>query len=90
MDRKENTRYYILNPGYAFRGWKLLPYAAQYLHAPQTEFFNKEQWQLFSACDGQTEIDWDALSGEQKGLYDHWEQNGFIRRCGTDERLQPW
>ena len=53
-------RRYILNPAYAFRGWKLLPYAVQNLFFPHTEFFNETEWKLFSACDGQTDIDWNA------------------------------
>lgn len=83
-------RHYVLAPGYAFRGWKLLPYAVQYLFAPQTEFFTKEQWQLFSACDGQTGIDWDELNDTQKAFYEKWEKGGFIRRCSPDDRLLPW
>ena len=86
---RADTRHYILMPGYALRGWKLLPYAVQYLHAPRTEFFTKEQWTLFSSCDGQTDIDWGTLSDHQKELYTHWEKNGFIRRCHAGERLMP-
>ena len=86
----EGTRHYILSHNYALRGWKLLPYAVQYLHAPKTEFFTKEQWELFSACDGRTDIDWDALADEQKEMYANWEKSGFIRRCGPDERLRPY
>ena len=47
----ENRRY-ILTLGYALRGWKLLPYAIQYLYAPRTEFFREDDWALISACGG--------------------------------------
>ena len=83
-------RRYILNSCYAFRGWKLLPYAVQALDQPQTEFFRKEPWELFSACDGQTDIDWSSLNDDQRKQYDNWEKNGFIRRCGPGEHLLPY
>ena len=57
-------RHYILSPNLALRGWKLLPYAVQRMDQTQTEFFREEDWALFSACDGQTEIDWDALGDD--------------------------
>lgn len=82
-------RHYLLTPDYALRGWKLLPYAVQALGHKQTEFFLKDRWELFSACDGKTGIHWNALSDEQRECYDHWEQSGFIRRCSSDERLLP-
>jgi radical SAM protein with 4Fe4S-binding SPASM domain len=80
---------FILTSGYALRGWKLLPYAIQYLYAPRTEFFREDDWALISACDGQTDIDWDALTDAQRKRYGHWEKNGFIRRAGDGERLLP-
>lgn len=86
------VRRYILSPDYALRGWKLLPYAVQALQRQQTEFFLKEQWELFSVCDGQSDIYWDALTDEQRQYYDHWEKNGFIRRVesGAEDRLLPY
>ena len=85
----KDIRRYILTPSYTFRGWKLLPWAVQAYDHPQTEFLRREQWDLFSACDGQTDIDWDALTEEQKKWYSHWEKNGFIRRAEHGERLFP-
>ena len=83
-------RRYILTPGYVLRGWKLLPYAIQYLCAPMTEFFREDDWALISACDGRTDIDWNALTDEQRKRYEHWERGGFIRRAGDGERLLPY
>ena len=85
----EHKRHYILTPAYALRGWNMLPYAIQYLYAPKTEFFLEDDWALISACDGRTEIDWDALTDAQRKRYDHWEKSGFIRRTGEGERLLP-
>ena len=85
-----SIRHYILAPGYALRGWKLLPYAVQHLNRAQTEFFLAEEWGLFSACDGKTAIEWDALREEQQARYVKWERDGFIRRCRPDERLQSY
>ena len=42
-----------------------------------------------SACDGQTDIDWAALTDEQQGKYVRWEQGGFIRRAGKGKQLRP-
>ena len=89
MNHGGESRYYILTDGFALRGWKLLPYAIQALHYQQTEFFLKPDFELISACDGHTPIQWDALTQEQKGRYDHWEKYGFIRRTKGNERLQP-
>ena len=72
-------RRYILTPAWSFRGWKLLPYAVQSLFFPRTEFFGTEDWQLFSACDGQRDINWAELTEAQRKKYEHWEKNGFIR-----------
>ena len=66
-------RHYILTPAWSLRGWKKLPYAAQSLYYPKTEFFGEADWALFSACDGQTDIDWDALTDTQRKRYEHWE-----------------
>ncbi len=44
-------RRYILNPAYAFRGFKLLPYAVQNLFFPHTEFFKESvQWSITGRC----------------------------------------
>ncbi len=67
-------RRYILTPAYALRGWKLLPYAVQSLIFPQTDFFYEDDWELFSACDGKTVIDWNRLTDQQRGRYEHWEK----------------
>ncbi len=83
------ARRYILTPAWSLRGWKKLPYAVQHLYAPRTEFFTEDDWALFSACDGQTDIDWAGLTAAQRGRYEHWEQSGFIRRAGDGEGLRP-
>ena len=93
VETKQNnvdTRRYVLSPRYAFRGWKLLPYAIQYLFAPKTEFFREAEWALFSACDGQTDIEWDSLTDDERDLYEHWEKNGFICHAKEGEKLLPY
>ena len=82
-----NTRRYILNPVFALRGWKKLPYALQYLNKPKTEFFLEDQFDLLLKCDGETVIHWDELSEQEKGYIEHWEKNHFIRRAGESDRL---
>ena len=83
-------RRHILTSAYAFRGWKLLPYAAQNIYIPRTEFFTKEKWELLSACDGETDIDWEALTEEQRKLYEHWEEKYIIRNAKEGEKLLPY
>ncbi len=88
-DRHKSAIRYILDPGYTLRGWKLLPYAVQYLYSPRTEFFREDEWALLSVCDGQKEIDWTALTDDQREKYGNWEKKGFIRRALPGEHLMP-
>ena len=89
MNPPDGIRYYILSPGYALRGWKLLPYAIQALYFARTEFLLEPAFRLLSACDGKTPVMWNELTEEQKNQYDHWEKNYFIRRTDGSERLSP-
>lgn len=85
----ELIRHYILTPRWCLRGWKLLPYAAQRLDAPVTEFFLKDEFDLLRACDGRTAINWRALTNEQRTWYERWERGGVIRRCPKGTKLAP-
>lgn len=75
-----SIRHYVLTPSWSLRGWKLLPYAVQSLTLPWTEFVDKDDWALLSTCDGQTDIDWTALTDAQRSKFEQWETNGFIRQ----------
>ncbi|MBE6111039.1 MAG: hypothetical protein E7194_11580 [Erysipelotrichaceae bacterium] len=86
MDKKE-TRRYILNPFYAFRGWKMLPYAIMHLRKPGTMFMNREEWLCACTCDGQHDIDWNGLSEKQRHIYEVLEQRGYIHECHGNEQL---
>ncbi len=48
---------YILNEGYALRGWKGLPFALRYPDPHKTEFFDKESYRVVYALDGAHDID---------------------------------
>ncbi len=78
---------YILDPGYALRGWKLLPFALQYWYSPKTEFFLPDKYKLLEVCDGQTDIVWASLTNEEREQYNIWEKNGFIRQAKQGDRL---
>ena len=82
-----NLRRYLLHPAYAFRGWKKLPYALQYLWCANTEFFTEDKFNLLLKCDGQSEIHWDRLSDEEKVFYNNWERFGIIKQVHGDEKL---
>ncbi len=84
-----NLRRYILSPGYALRGWKLLPYAVQHPDPLETLFFREHEWELLKACDGQTDIDWDRLPEADRRRYGSWEKRGLIRFCDGDAALEP-
>ncbi len=86
---EESVIRYILNPGFALRGWKLLPFALQYLYMPRTEFFRPEEYRLLEACDGQTDIGWASLTEKERGLYERWEKDGVIRRAAPGDSLLP-
>ncbi len=86
---QEDFKRFILTSPYALRGWKLLPYAVQNLHSAKTEFFRKPEFALLKACDGQTDIDWNLLTDNQRKYYAHWEKNGFIRAARPGDRLRP-
>ena len=65
-------KYYLLNPHYTLRGWKLLPYAVQQSTGGATEFMDKRRWDLITKCDGKTEIDIDALDGKDREIFTMW------------------
>ncbi|MBR2759714.1 MAG: radical SAM protein [Solobacterium sp.] len=88
--KTENIRRYLLDSRFALRGWKLLPFAVQHRDRPLTEFFRKDKYRLLLDCDGETEIDFDTLTDEERFYYDQWEKNGIIRRSAPGEKLLPF
>lgn len=76
-----------MSPGYCLRGWKLLPYAVQHMYMARTVFLREEEWKLLTACDGQTEIDWETLTEQEKSFYENLEKEGIIRPAKEDSRL---
>ena len=86
----KDVRRYLLDPRFALRGWKLLPFAIQYRHMPKTEFFTEDVFMLMAVCDGLHDIVWDDLSDKERSYYDRWEKAHFIRRAAPGERLLPY
>ena len=89
-EQSDLVRRYLLEEEYAFRGWKLLPFAVQYRHAPLTEFFMEAQYKLLMDCDGITDIYFDKLTDKQRDTYNLWEKIGLIRRSESGEELLPY
>jgi len=81
--------YYLLNPDYALRGWKLLPYAVQPVQSGVTEFMDKRRWDLLIKCDGQTEVDIDALEDGDREVFDKWLSGFLIFECPKGSELWP-
>lgn len=90
MRDEGNRRIYILSPAYCLRGWKLLPFGITQARGTNTEFVDKETYALMLDCDGETLIDYDALSEKQKAWYDFWEEQNVIQRCTEKKHLLPY
>ena len=90
VEQTDSIRRYILEKEYAFRGWKLLPFAVQYRQAPLTEFFTEECYKLIMDCDGVTDIEWSKLTDNQRSIYEHWVKNHIIRRAKKGDELLPY
>ena len=90
VEQTDSIRRYILEKEYAFRGWKLLPFAVQYRQAPLTEFFTEDSYKLIMDCDGKTDIEWSKLTDNQRSIYESWEKNHIIRRAKKGDELLPY
>ena len=90
MSSETERRIYILSPAYCLRGWKLLPFGITQAWGTNTEFVDKETYALMLDCDGETLIDYDALSEKQKAWYDFWEEQNVIQRCTEKKHLLPY
>ncbi len=88
--KADQTIRYILDPRYALRGWKLLPFGLQYYYKSMTEFFLPDTYRLLEACDGQTDIMWNSLDERERELYMKWEKGGFIHRAVPGDMLLPY
>jgi hypothetical protein len=80
---------YILNEGYALRGWKGLPFALRYPDPHKTEFFDKESYRVVYALDGVHDIDEAAkVAGvEWDNQFQYCTENHYRRiypRDGSD------
>ena len=81
---------YILNEGYALRGWKGLPFALRYPDPHKTEFFDKESYRVVYALDGTHDIDEAALSKRQRSLLRYLIEHDVAVPAEHGERLEPW
>ena len=80
---------YILNEGYALRGWKGLPFALRYPDPHKTEFFDKESYRVVYALDGAHDIDEAALSKRQRNLLRYLIEHEVAVPAEHGERLEP-
>jgi radical SAM protein with 4Fe4S-binding SPASM domain len=80
---------YILNEGFALRGWQKLPFA---LFTPNfgVSFFDKDAFVALSACDG--EIDCDKFEEKYRNLINEAVKNNIVRALGENESsaLSDW
>lgn len=60
--------YYVLNNGFALRGWKGKPFGLGYPNPHFVDFFDKESYEVVYALDGRHDIREDELSEKQKKL----------------------
>ena len=75
---------YILNETIALRSWWRVPYAYYVKGVLTARKLTKEEFELLSRCDGQSEI-------EESELLTKFLENGMIAACKKGERsLSPW
>ncbi len=76
--------YYILNPQIALRSWWRVPYAYYIKGVRDAKKLTKEEYELLSLCDGNTELG-------QSELIDSLLQRGFLIPCKKGEKaFDPW
>ena len=80
--------FYIIQDNFLLRGYKGLPFALVYPNRITADFFNKEQYSLVLDCDGNTDIDVNALSPVKKELFDRLLKLKIIRECNKGEKLK--
>ncbi|MDR0991410.1 MAG: radical SAM protein [Ruminococcus sp.] len=80
---------YILNDGFALRGWRKLPFA---VFTPNygVKFLDKDSFIALSACDG--EIDCDRLDEKYRNILKQAVKAGIIRAVGDNDSctLSEW
>ena len=75
---------YILNKNIALRSWWRVPYAYYIKDTRDAQKLTKEEFELLSLCDGQTDL-------EDSELLSRLEVRGFIEKCEKGEKaLGPW
>ncbi|MBQ3507364.1 MAG: radical SAM protein [Clostridia bacterium] len=76
--------YYILNPQIALRSWWRVPYAYYVKGVRDAKKLTKEEYDLLSLCNGNTDM-------EEGELIDSLVHRGFISLCEKGEKvLDPW
>ena len=81
---------YILNQGYELCGFKGLPFALRYPDLIGVDFFNREQFEIVLAMDGQHDVDRASLTEVQQKLLDRLLKCGAARECAEGECLEKW
>ena len=75
--------YYTLNEDYAFRGWNKLPYALRVVKGDRKRksplFFGKEDFITLLSCNGEENVELDALSNHQRQLLSKLEKRGILK-----------
>jgi len=70
--------YYKLNEHLGLRGYDGLPFGITELSAAETKFYNREQYELILRFDGETELDPETLTENQKKLFDEMTEKKMI------------
>ena len=80
--------YYVLNNGFALRGWKGKPFGLGYPNPHFVDFFDKESYEVVYALDGRHDIREDELSEKQKKLLKRLiEKKIAIKSDGTKNTI---
>ena len=80
---------YILDRRYRLRGWYKLPTGLYDTRRHEAQFFAPESYRLLMNCNGDHEIDIDALPDKQRELMEQMLAEGIIHPAGWLDFLLP-
>lgn len=82
--------YYILEKGFALRGWKMLPFGLRYPNPRLTDFFDQENYKVVYAMDGQHDVVEENLTEKQKAQLKRLVDLKIALPCDGPSHLLPY
>ena len=82
--------YYILNKGFALRGWKGKPFGLGYPNPHFVDFFDEESYEVILAMDGRVNINEDELSDKQRKVLRRLIESKIVIESDGTTQLEPY